>query len=145
MIKLFAKADPKYKGIVSGAGQLAYLVCDGNSKELIRQAEKNNFISLKGDEKDPPRKTLNQGIIGSMASVTPTDVIRMEFEVLSQIISCKGNVGETPAEYTNRFNGALASYVNLKSTLNTGTSFRFTVMMLRNANMSPDTLNARTN
>lgn len=117
---------------------------DGNAKEIIRKTENKKVILLKGDEKDPSWKKLLEVIVAIIASETPADAIRMEVEVISQIIECKRNVGETPAEYANRFNSAVASYVNLTYKLNYSTIRQFSVMMLRNANMSPNTINALT-
>lgn len=52
------------------------------------------------------------------------------------------NTGEEPSEYASCHTGAVATYVNQTNLLNQVKERQFVVLLLRDANLPPDTLNA---
>lgn len=144
MINWFAEVDPKYKSYVAEAVYLLYLACAKISKELLRQAEKNKILQLKVESDGPRRDKFVDKIVEIISKVSPTGNIRREVDALSEIIACMRTEGETPAENANRFNRSVAKYSNMTCMLTDATSRQFAIVLLSNANLSPDALNSMT-
>ena len=142
MLTQFAKVDSKSKAILEGAGHLIYLSCDTLSQELLNQAEKSGELVLDGQQDDVSRNKMVEKILNTIAKDTPTEKVKREVDLLTEIQSCQRTSDESPSTFAVRFSSAVAAYANQTVELNENTSRQFAVLMLRNANLSPDTLNS---
>lgn len=142
MMNSFAQADSKYRAHVQGAGHLIFMMCDMTSKEILKQAETDGKLTLKGNESDPTRTALVESIVEVLATESPTEAVRHEVDILSDIVACVRRKDEAPREFATRFRGVIARYVNATKMLSPPVSRQFAVMMLRNAELSSDTMNA---
>ena len=142
MLIMFAEVDTKSKAMVNGAGPLVYRACDDYAQQIIQSAETSASINLKGSKNDPTREALVEQIINIIAKDSTTELMRMEVELLNNIQTCVRRTGESPHMFANRYTGTVARYVNQTSELTELTSRQFAVTMLRNAKLTPDTLNS---
>lgn len=68
--------------------------------------------------------------------------MRREVDSLSILIACTRNKNEPADQFENRFSGAVARFANLTILLTPSPSRKFAILLLRNAVLSSDTLNA---
>lgn len=61
---------------------------------------------------------------------------------MADIHKCKKLATEKTSQYASRFNAAVASHVNQTSNLMDAGSRQFAILRIRNAKLSPDTMNA---
>lgn len=137
-----ANSDKKYKGILSAAGNLIYWACDVHAQDMLQKAELAGELNLDGSEDDEDRTNLVESIINIIAKESPTDKLRQEVELLTAIHNCERESKESPAEYVVRFNSALARYANQSGSIDQRASRQFATLMIKNAKLSPDTLNS---
>ena len=142
MVFMFSEVDTKSKAILKGAGHLIYMACDDCAQQMLRSAEKTGSLTLKGDVNDPTREMLVEDIINVIAKDSPTEIVRMEVDLLTDIHTCVRNRKESPHNFANRFNGKVAMYVNQTTKLTDITSRQFAITLLRNASLNTTTLNA---
>ena len=142
MLFMFSEVDSKSKAMLKGAGHLIYMACDDYAQQMLRSAEKSGTLSLKGEQNDPEKQLLVESIINVIAKESPTELVRLEVDLLTAIHNCKRNRKESPHSFANRFNGTVARYVNQTTKLTDLTSRQFAITMLRNATLNPVTLNA---
>ena len=141
MLIVFAEVDTKSKAMLMGAGHLIYRCCDDYAQQMIQSAEKSGNIIPKGTADDLSRELLVESIIDVIAKQSTTELVRMEVDLLSDIQKCIRKQGESPHNCANRFAGTVARYVNQTTKLTELSSRQFAVTMLRNAKLTPDTLN----
>lgn len=121
---------------------MTYLSCDDIAQNLLSQAQKSGRINLSGDQEDKDRSKLIESIISIIAKDSPTEKVRQELELLTGVHTCVRKSDEQPADYVNRFKGAVARYVNHTAGIDESTSRKFAVMLIRNAQLTSDTANA---
>lgn len=63
MISSFAETDTRYKAHVFGTGYLIFTMCDATAKEILKQAEDDKRVILKGKYDDPKRADIIEKII----------------------------------------------------------------------------------
>ena len=144
MIATFAEADNKAKDMLCGAGHIIYMACDSVAQDMLRKAELLGNVCLEGHENDPKRVKLVEEVLSVIAKESPSEKVRHEVELLTEIHKCERMSTEDTSEYANRFNGAVARYANHMGGMNHTDNRQFAVMMVRNAMLSSDTLNALT-
>ena len=82
---MFSEVENKSKAILKGAGHLIYLACDDFAQQMLRSAEKSGNLSLKGEKDDPTREKLVEKTINIIAKESPTEIVRMEVDLLTDI------------------------------------------------------------
>lgn len=123
---------------------MLYLAADDDAKEALKQAETEGTLSLEGSEDDENRTELVAKIMSILATESPTEKIQREVELVSDIQSCKRKPSESPDVFATRYKTCVARYVNQSTAANRGDDQQWAVMLLRNAMLTPDTLNAIT-
>lgn len=144
MICAFAEADNKAKAMLAGAGHLIYMACDGTAQDMLQEAELVGAICLEGRADDPKRIKLVDEVLAVIAKETASEKVRKEVELLTEIHKCERRQNEDTSEFANRFTGAVARYANHMGGMSSKDSRQFAVLMVRNAMLSADTLNALT-
>lgn len=144
MLRLMSMTDPKAQARLSSVGLILYLAADDDAKETIKQAETEGSIVLEGSEGDQDRAGLIRSIVDLIATDSPTEKIHREVEMLSAIQTCKRRPSESPDVFANRYKCCVARYINQSSVTHPGDDQQWAVMLLRNAMLTPDTLNAIT-
>lgn len=144
MIRSGAEVDNKHKAILRGAGHVVYMACDELAQELLKQMEKAGKLNMDGAESDATRSKLIESIIDTIAKDTPNESVMREVDFLSAIQSCIRNEGESVPKFVNRFKGTVARYVNQTAELNAFANRQFAILILRNAKLSPGTMNSVT-
>ena len=144
MIRKFGDSDNKYKAVIHGIGHIIYIACDDNSQELLARAEKSGSVNLEGRDGDGTIQRMVEKIINVISKDTPSERVRREAELLSNIQTCVRNESETPEQFANRFNAAVARFSNQTGTPSRKESNHFAVVLIRNAKLTPDSLNALT-
>lgn len=91
---------------------------------------------------DLSRSKLVKSILYVLAKKNPTHLVRGEVEDLSSILACVRKDDAAPREYSSRFTGAVAVYVNLTSGLIPATDRKLNIVMLKNEKLSNNTINA---
>lgn len=114
--------------------------CEGE----YQTAETEGTIVLEGSSDDEDRTVLVTKIIDLMATESQTEQIQREVEMLSAIQECKRKSSEMPEVFANRYKACIARYINQSSASHQGDDQQWAVMLLRNAMLTPDTLNAIT-
>lgn len=144
MINNCAIVDTKHRAILASIGHNIYLACDKIARELLKQAEKTGRLNMDGDESDPTRVNLVTAILDIVAKDTPNEAVMREVDLLSAIQKCQRSNTESAPDYVSRFSGAVAEYVNQTNELNQFANRQFSILMLRNARLTPNTMNAVT-
>ena len=83
MLRMFSEVENKSKAMLKGAGHLIYMVCDDFAQQMLRSAEKSGTLSLKGGKDGPTREKLVEKIINIIAKESPTEIVRMEVDLLT--------------------------------------------------------------
>lgn len=144
MLRVMAASDPKANARLRSVGLMLYLAADDDAKETIKQAETEGQFVLKGSDEDPDRTELVEALLTLIATETPTEKVQREVEMLNEIQTCKRRPSETADVFANRYKACIARYVNQTTVSSPGSDKQWAVMLLRNAMLSPDTLNAIT-
>lgn len=118
---------------------MLYLACDDIAQNLLSQAERAGKISLMGSGDATDAKRVIEGIISVIAQDSATERVNRELQLVTDIHKCTRNHEESPSVFDNRFNGAVARYVNHTSRMDNNTSRMFAIMLVRNANLTADT------
>lgn len=143
IVSVAAQANAWRNAVFKSAGIRILLSCDHLAQDLLRQAQSQGKFLLQGDdEHDPEKRALIEQILNVIASETPTEQIRREVDLPTDTYDCKWKPLENPSSFANRFSAAVARYSFECSNLNPAVDRYFAVMILRNANLSDDTLNA---
>ena len=142
MLLMFSDVENKSKAMLKGAGHLIYMACDDFAQNMLGSAEKSGTLSLKGEKDDLTMEKLVKKIINIIAKESPTEILRMEVDLLTGIQTCVRNRKECPHSFANRFNGTVAKYVNETTKRKDLTSKQFAITLLRTASLNPVTLNA---
>lgn len=124
------------------AENMIFLAFDDIAQNLLSQAESTGRLCLAGEEDDPIRENIVNGIINVIARDSPAEKINRELGLLTDVHTCVRGAGEEAAVYANRFNGAVARYVNHTNSMDGNTSHQFAAMLIRNARLSLDTTNS---
>lgn len=85
-----------------------------------------------------------RAILSVIAKDTASERIRIEVELLTDIISCTLGPTEIPADFANMYMSTVARCANHNGMLPDSAHRQFSVLLLRNAVLSPDTINALT-
>lgn len=118
--------------------------CDELSKELLSQNESSGALDMEGKAEDETRVKLVDAIIDTIAKDTLNEAVVREVEFLSNIqLFQRGNT-ETVPTFVNRYKNAIARYVNQTSQLSEFENRQFAIIMLRNTNLSSNTMNTVT-
>ena len=80
-------------------------------------------------------------IISVIAKDSPTEKVRQELDMLTDVHTCIRKGDEQPADFVSRFKGAVARYVNHTAGIDESTSRQFAVMLIRNAQLTADNAN----
>ena len=144
MIRKFGESDNKYKPLLYCIGHIIYMGCDENAQEVLARAEKSGAVNLEGRDDDITQQGIVQEIINIIAKDTPSERVRREVELLSNIQTCVRSELQTPEQFANRFNAAVARFSNQTDTLTSRESKLFAVLLIRNAKLTSDSLNALT-
>lgn len=80
-------------------------------------------------------------ILNILEMDTPGDTVKREADALTRIHSCERKPPKTPSKYASRFFAAVARYHNESENVGHTMNRQFALLMLRNANLSLDTLN----
>lgn len=107
---------------------------------MIKKAEKNKVLTLRGNEDDKSREALSEGIINVISKEAPAYAVWIDVDVLSHAIACVRKDDEKPNEYASSYSGKVARCVNMTSMLTPVTSRLFDVMMLSISVLSVDTM-----
>lgn len=134
--------DPKFKGMLCAVGQLIFMACDETTQDLLQKAGNSGLLCLDGSEDVPKRSKLTEQTLKVIAKESETDHIKKEVELLSEIPTVQRNTGETPSKYVVRFNRVIAKYANHSGVIGYKDNRQFAILMLKNANLSPDTINS---
>lgn len=144
MLRLRATTDYRAEALLRSVGLMLYLAADDDAQETIKQAETEGRIVLEGSDDDADRSALVASIISLIATDSPTEKIQREVDLLSSIQTCKRKPTEAADIFANRFKASIARYVNQSTNSHQGEDQQWAVMLLRNAMLTPDTLNAIT-
>lgn len=93
------------------------MACDGTARDLLRKAENSSELNLDSDEDDENKSDVVEAILKILAMDGPTEKIRRQVDLLTNIQSCTRRTGETTTHYAARFNGAVAQYANDTGTI----------------------------
>lgn len=85
MLNMFAEVDTKSRATLNGAGPLIYTSCDDFAQQMIQSAEKSGIVCVKGNRNDPTREDLVEQIVNIIAKDSPTELMRMEVQLLNDI------------------------------------------------------------
>lgn len=102
-----AEGDKKAKDMVHVSRYMIFLACDRLERDLIRQAQRDGSVSIKGGVLDVDRSILVSLIIDVIEKDKPTEVVRREVAMLTDIQSCMRYEGETPAKFSNCFSSVV--------------------------------------
>lgn len=70
------------------------------------------MINISGDDSNVTRVKLTEGIITAIAEDSPSEVVRIELELLTEIHNCLWKIIKVPSTFFNCFNGAVVRYMN---------------------------------
>lgn len=130
-----AQTGNKEKMMLSIVGNAIYFAYGEIAQNLLSQVEKAEKISLPGEAEDQDRSNLIDYIISVIAKDSPTEIIRQELDMLTEIHKCVRKLNEQPVDFVNRFKRAVARYFNHTTGINDNTSRQFADMLIRNANV----------
>lgn len=142
MMNSIAEADANYRAHMYDAGHLIFMMCDAMTKEILKQAEKDGKHSFKENEQNTDQTAFVESIISVLASETLAEIVRSMIDFFSDIAACSERKDRAPCEFSTCFRGAIARYVSVSSMISSAVSRQFAVMMLYNANLSSNTMNA---
>lgn len=137
-----AEKDSKFEGVLKGVGNRIYLCCDFHSRDLLTRAENSGKLSLRGSDEDPSRTNLFESIIEIITRDAPSEMIKREIDLLTEIYSCTRTNGEKPLMYATRFSSTLTQYINVTGPTDDRSSHQFAALLLQNSNLTPDTFNS---
>lgn len=118
--------------------------CDHNAQCVLQQAETEGLHDLDGSDSDPTRQKLVSSISDLIAKDTPSEKVRTELDCLENIYNCKRKHGESLASFVLRFKGCVARFTIRAPTIDEGSGRHFGMFLIRNAKLSPGTLNCVT-
>lgn len=144
ILNTIAQSDLETKGLLNGAGHLIYLACDNGAQCILRQAEVNGRLNLSGRDTDPSIVISTSTIIKPIAKDSANERIQNELDCLENVYDCRRNDGESLNSYVNRFRGNVARFSIRACRISEKTSRHFGMLMIKNADLSPDTLSSFT-
>lgn len=144
IIRSFAKFDRKSEARLDMVGLIIYMSCDTDSKAKLRAAETEGVLNLKGQTNDPERIQLISRILDVIAAESASEKIQREVTLLNEIHQCRRQKNETPDTFANRFDGKVAEYVHQSNDKYSSNDQQWALLMLQNANLTPDTRNSIT-
>lgn len=144
IIRSFAKFDHKSQARLDMVGLIIYMSCDADTKAKLRAAETGGILNLKGEIDDPDRSHLISQILSTIAAESASEKIQREVTMLNNIHQCNRHKNETPETFANRFDAKVAEYVHQRSDKHSSNDQQWALLMLQNANLTPDTLNSIT-
>jgi len=112
MMNQFAIVDTRARAIVQGGGYVIYRYCDRTAQELITKAITTGSVKLEGENTDPEREQLVEHIISTIAKDSPTERVRREVDMLTDIQNCQRTSTEQTLTFATRFNSVVAQYIN---------------------------------
>lgn len=121
---------------------MIFLSCDDIAQKLLSQAQKAGKINLAGEHCDDDRSRLIESIISVIARDSPTEKVRQELDLLTDVHNCVRERNEQRKDFVNRFQGAVARYFNYTASISDSTSRQFAVILSRNSHLTADTANA---
>lgn len=99
---------------------------------------------LEGTDEYQDRSKLFESLVDLIATESPTYNIQCEVEMISAIQTFKRKHHETPEVFENLYKISISLYINQSTLSHRGDDQQWAVMILRNAIITPDMLNAIT-
>lgn len=102
------------------------------------------MIDLEGSVDFEDRTEPFQAILALIAKESPKYNIHCELKIITAIPTCKLKHSETPDVFAIRYKACVARYINQSTTAHSVDYRQWEVKLLRNAMLTPDTLNSIT-
>lgn len=108
----------------------------------MRAEETEKRLLLKGCTTDPDQTQLIAKVMNTIAHETPSEKIQREVNILNDIHQCKSGSNETTESYANKLE--VEKYVHHTNKITTTDDQKSAMLLIQDANLSPDTLNSVT-
>lgn len=130
------------KVVCNTAGYLIYLDCGHQFQETLKEAEHSGRLSIDSYQNDPSGIILVENILEVIAIDSASWSVKREVDLLTNIYTSTRQEFEPADDFVVKFTSAVTSYANQTLPLNGPTNRQLAILMLRNAKLSPDTMNS---